>query len=49
MEAVGFVCPIYYKLKMLNDCTVSFASPPRLITKSKLKNEGLMQLLLANS
>jgi len=41
VEAVGFIYPIYDQLKMLNDCTVSIASPSRmqLIAKSKLKND----------
>jgi hypothetical protein len=46
MEAVGFVYPIYDKLKMLNDCTVSVASPSRLIAKSKLKNDRIDAIAL---
>ena len=44
MEAVGFfVYPIYDKL---NDCTVSVASPYRLIAKSKLKNDRVDAIAL---
>jgi hypothetical protein len=43
VEAVGFVYPIYDKL---NDCTVSVASPFRLIAKSKPKNDRVDELLL---
>jgi len=48
IEAVGFVYPIYDKLKMLNDCTVSVASPSRLqlIAKSKLKNDRVDAIAL---
>jgi hypothetical protein len=48
VEAVGFVYPIYDKLKMLNDCTVSVASPSRLqlIAKSKLKNDRVDAIAL---
>jgi len=46
MEAVGFVYLIYDKLKMLIDCTVSFASPSRLIAKSKLKNDRIDAIAL---
>ena len=45
-EAVGFVYPIYDKLKMLNDCTVFVASPSRLIAKSKLKNDRVDAIAL---
>ena len=49
IEAVGFVYPIYDKLKMLNDCTVSVASPSRLqlIAKSKLKNDRVDAIALS--
>ena len=45
---VFFVYPIYDKLKMLNDCTVSVASPSRLqlIAKSKLKNDRVDAIAL---
>jgi hypothetical protein len=43
VEAVGFVYPIYDKL---NDCTVSVASPSRLIAKSKLKNDRVDAIAL---
>ena len=46
VEAVGFVYPIYDKLKMLNDCTISVASPSRLIAKSKLKNDRVDAIAL---
>jgi hypothetical protein len=46
VEAVGFVYPMYDKLKMLNDCTVSVASPSRLIAKSKLKNDKVDAIAL---
>jgi len=48
VEAVGFVYPIYDKLKMLNDCTVCVASPSRLqlIAKSKLKNDRVDAIAL---
>jgi hypothetical protein len=44
VEAVGFVYPIYDKL---NDCTVSVASPSRLIAKSKLKNDRVDAIALS--
>ena len=37
---------LYDELKILNDCTVSVASPSKLIVKSKLKNDRVDAIAL---